>query len=155
MATVDMTALTDQELADLLASAHAEQEKRYTLSVIPQNVNVMNANYLTASGVIAGDAWKQPQGAHDAYPLDWKVTHNGKTWVSTTMSNVWEPPTNWREEVTEGGGYPEWVQPTGAQDAYDTGDRVHYTPTGLNYQSLINANTWSPVAYPAGWSEVV
>lgn len=36
-------------------------------------------------------AWNQPAGAHDAYPLGAKVTHNGKRWTSTADANVWEP----------------------------------------------------------------
>ena len=35
--------------------------------------------------------WIQPSGAHDAYPLNAKVTHNGKKWISTVSDNVWEP----------------------------------------------------------------
>lgn len=50
---------------------------------------------------------------------------------------------------TPPGQVAEWVQPTGAQDAYNTGDRVLFN--GSTYESLINANTWSPTAYPAGW----
>ena len=50
--------------------------------------------------------------------------------------------------VTED-GYPEWVQPLGATDAYNKGDIVSYN--GTLYISLIDANTWSPEAYPAGW----
>lgn len=46
-------------------------------------------------------------------------------------------------------GYPVWSQPTGAHDAYNTGDVVDYN--GTLYESLINGNTWSPDAYPAGW----
>ena len=46
----------------------------------------------------------------------------------------------------------EWVQPTGAQDAYNTGDRVLFE--GNTYESLIDANTYSPTAYPAGWQIV-
>lgn len=50
---------------------------------------------------------------------------------------------------------PVWVQPTGAQDAYNIGDRVHYpTINDPIYESLINANVWSPVAYPAGWQQL-
>ena len=30
-------------------------------------------------------------GAHDAYNIGDKVTHNGKTWVSDVDNNVWEP----------------------------------------------------------------
>lgn len=52
--------------------------------------------------------------------------------------------------VTED-GYPEWVQPLGATDAYNTGDIVSYN--GKLYRSTIDANTWSPEAYPAGWEE--
>lgn len=46
-------------------------------------------------------------------------------------------------------GYPIWVQPTGAHDAYNTGDIVNYN--GVLYESLIDGNVYSPDAYPAGW----
>lgn len=46
-------------------------------------------------------------------------------------------------------GYPLWSQPSGAHDAYNTGDIVDYN--GTLYRSLIDGNTWSPEAYPAGW----
>ena len=45
--------------------------------------------------------------------------------------------------------WPEWVQPTGAQDAYNKGDKVTYN--GKHYVSLIDGNVWSPDAYPQGW----
>ena len=50
--------------------------------------------------------------------------------------------------VTED-GYPVWVQPLGASDAYNTGDIVKYD--GTLYKSLIDGNVWSPDEYPAGW----
>ena len=46
-------------------------------------------------------------------------------------------------------GYPEWAQPLGASDAYNTGDIVSYD--GKLYKSTIDANVWAPDAYPAGW----
>lgn len=46
-------------------------------------------------------------------------------------------------------GYPVWSQPTGAHDAYNTGDIVDYN--GTLYESLIDGNVYSPEAYPAGW----
>lgn len=46
-------------------------------------------------------------------------------------------------------GYPVWSQPTGAHDAYNKGDIVDYN--GTLYQSVIDGNTWSPEANPAGW----
>ncbi|MEF2554597.1 hypothetical protein VQ042_25485 [Aurantimonas sp. A2-1-M11] len=61
--------------------------------------------------------------------------------------NVWAPGVSgWREVVAE--GYPAWVQPSGAHDAYQIGDRVSFE--GANYESVINANVWSPAGYPAG-----
>ena len=47
---------------------------------------------------------------------------------------------------------PEWVQPTGAHDAYNTGDKVIYE--GKVYESLIDNNTWSPKDYAQGWKEI-
>ena len=50
------------------------------------------------------------------------------------------------------GEIPVWVQPTGAQDAYNTGDQVYYPDAnGSVYESLIDANVWSPDALPSGW----
>lgn len=49
-------------------------------------------------------------------------------------------------------GYPVWSQPTGAHDAYNIGDIVNYN--GVLYESLMDGNTYSPEAYPAGWKQV-
>jgi len=55
-------------------------------------------------------------------------------------------------EVPQPGDIPVWVQPTGAHDAYAIGAKVHFpTINDSIYESLINANVWSPTAYPAGW----
>ena len=45
--------------------------------------------------------------------------------------------------------WPEWVQPTGAHDAYNRGDKVTFE--GAHYVSLIDGNVYSPAVYPAGW----
>ena len=49
-------------------------------------------------------------------------------------------------------GYPVWSKPTGAHDAYNTGDIVNYN--GTLYESTIDGNIWSPDEYPAGWKTV-
>jgi hypothetical protein len=49
-------------------------------------------------------------------------------------------------------GCPEWKQPTGAHDAYNIGDCITYK--GTKYESVINANVWSPETYPAGWRKL-
>lgn len=98
--------------------------------------------------------WIQPLGAHDAYPLGAKVLLNGDVWQSTIAANVWEPGvTGWTNLTnTTPTDYAAWVQPTGAHDAYNTGDKVIFE--GHLWESLINANTWSPTVYPAGWRDL-
>lgn len=47
--------------------------------------------------------WVQPTGAHDAYNIGDKVSHNDAHWVSLIDANVYEPtdavPTIWEREV--------------------------------------------------------
>lgn len=47
-------------------------------------------------------------------------------------------------------GYPVWSQPTGAHDAYNTGDIVDYN--GTLYKSLINGNTTIPGTDERYWT---
>jgi len=71
-----------------------------------------------------------------------------------TSQSDWTPdavPALWKSHAPAG-VIPEWVQPTGAHDAYQTGDMVTFE--GSVYRSLIDANVWSPTAYPAGWELV-
>lgn len=102
-------------------------------------------------------------------------TEGGHVWRSTIDNNVWAPsayPTGWTDlgvigaveepeqpdpapepepepEEPEPTGYPDFVQPTGAHDAYQTGDIVKYN--GQLYESTIDNNVWSPDTYPQGW----
>lgn len=49
--------------------------------------------------------------------------------------------------------YPEFVQPSGAHDAYKQGDKVTFD--GKHYVSIFDgANVWSPADYPDGWEMV-
>ena len=68
---------------------------------------------------------------------------SAEQWTPDTATSLYK-----KIGVTED-GYPEWVQPLGATDAYNKGDIVSYN--GTLYISTIDANTWSPEAYPAGW----
>ena len=72
-----------------------------------------------------------------------------------TSQEGWEPPnvpSLWTE-VAKPGEIPVWRQPTGAQDAYMTGDKVHYPDMdGPVYMSTFDNNTWQPDVY--GWNMV-
>ena len=89
--------------------------------------------------------------------LGWKRVYGGKTYeviqAHQTLS-TWTPdvtPALWQPvEIPE--EIPVWKQPTGAHDAYQIGDKVHFpTINDPVYESLIPANVYSPISYPAGW----
>lgn len=67
--------------------------------------------------------------AHTAQ-ADWTPDATPALWVAVSLDE-----------------YPEWVQPTGAHDAYNTGDKVSYN--GKRYVCTIDANTYAPDVY--GW----
>ena len=147
---MDLKDFTDDELERLRISVAVEQERRWTMRTVPDQMDKLVRDMLAASGQVDGAEWVQPTDATNAYPKDWTVTHDGKTWVSLTPANVWEPGVSGWREVVEEGETPEWVQPTGATDAYNKGDRVSYN--GKVYESVIDGNVWSVDEYPAGWS---
>lgn len=69
-----------------------------------------------------------------------------------TSAEEWKPsetPSLYTAIGLDENGFPVWSQPTGAHDAYNTGDVVDYN--GTLYISLIDGNVYSPDAYPAGW----
>ena len=72
-----------------------------------------------------------------------------------TSASEWTPDTATslykKIGVTED-GYPEWIQPLGASDAYNTGDIVSYN--GTLYKSIIDGNVWNPAEYPPGWEVI-
>jgi hypothetical protein len=68
-------------------------------------------------------------------------------WTPDKVPALWTPV-----RKVAGAAPDEWVQPVGASDAYRKGDRVLFQ--GATYESVIDANTWSPAAYPAGWKKV-
>ena len=89
-----------------------------------------------------------------AYAAGDRVQHGGtlyKCVQAHTSQADWTPdatPALW--VVVSIDEYPEWVQPTGAHDAYNTGDKVSYN--GKRYVCTIDANTYAPDVY--GWEEV-
>lgn len=75
-----------------------------------------------------------------------------------TSQEDWTPDVTrslWTPIGVAGDGIPVWSQPTGAQDAYNTGDQVHF-PTAEDpvYESTVDGNVWSPEVYPTGWREI-
>ena len=95
--------------------------------------------------------WK----ADTAYTADTRLYYGGKLYKvvqAHTSQSDWTPDITpaLYTEVAEPGTIPVWKQPTGAQDAYMTGDKVHY-PGENNpvYVSTMDYNTYAPGVY--GW----
>ena len=71
-----------------------------------------------------------------------------------TSSETWLPdisPSLYKAIGVTEDGYPEWAQPLGASDAYNTGDIVSYN--GVLYKSIMDGNAWPPDV--SGWEVVL
>ena len=65
----------------------------------------------------------------------------------------WEPDiavSLWRGIADPAEEWPEWSQPIGAQDAYQTGDKVSHN--GGHWISAVDNNVWEPGVF-YGWEE--
>lgn len=70
-----------------------------------------------------------------------------------TSQDNWTPdavPSLYVSIGLDASGYPVWAAPTGAHDAYNTGDIVDYN--GTLYQSLIDGNCTVPGSDERYWS---
>ena len=89
-----------------------------------------------------------------AYATESRIQYEGTLYrcvQAHTSQADWTPdktPALWTVVSVE--EWPEWVQPTGAQDAYARGDKV--THNGKHWVSTMDANVWEPGV--AGWDEV-
>lgn len=100
-----------------------------------------------------------PKWATDtAYALDVRVRYGDKLYrcvQAHTSQAEWTPdvtPALWTE-VAKPGEIPVWRQPTGAQGAYMTGDKVWYPDRGdAVYESTMDYNVYAPDV--TGWKEV-
>ena len=90
-----------------------------------------------------------------AYAVDDRVQHGGilyKCVQAHTSQADWTPDATqalWVVVSIE--EFPEWVQPTGAHDAYNIGDKVSYN--GQRYICTTDANEYAPGVY--GWDLII
>lgn len=106
----------------------------------------------------------------DAYNVESKITDEERESLYALARQHARPQYNYDTEIEaiwaairelqqaqEGGGteptdeWPEYVQPTGAHDAYQVGDKI--TWNGKHYICIFANCVWSPADYPAGWQE--
>lgn len=85
-----------------------------------------------------------------------RIWDDGKLWKVLqphTVSQEWRPAeaVSLYVEVSIA-EWPEYRQPTGAHDAYNTGDKVTFE--GRHYICKMDSTTFSPAEYPAAWELV-
>lgn len=97
-------------------------------------------------------AWQ----AGTAYTVDERIRYNSTLYrcvQAHTSQADWTPdatPALWT--VVSLDEWPEWVQPTGAQDAYAKGAKVSHNDK--HWTSEVDGNVWEPGIYGNLWSEV-
>lgn len=127
----------------------------YTNAVIKANLIQTAINYLPDDEAETVTALFPKWETGNAYELGDRAQYNDllyKCVQAHTSQDNWTPdltPALWVRTSTD--EWPEWIQPTGAQDAYNKGDKVSFK--GSHYISLIDGNVYSPEAYPAGWEK--
>ena len=90
-----------------------------------------------------------------AYAVNDRIQYGVKLYKCVqahTSQDDWTPdvtPALWTAVPDPAIEWPDWVQPTGAQDAYAKGDKVAHNDK--HWISDVNANVWEPGVY--GWTE--
>ncbi len=97
-------------------------------------------NWITDHNYVTGDRVK-----YGEYLYKCLQNHTSQDdWTPDVAVSLWvkvaDPSVEW----------PEWVQPTGAQDAYPLGAKVSHNEK--HWQSTVANNVWEPGIY--GWEEV-
>ena len=150
---MDIGSVSDAELRQLKRIIDTELSRRETLASVPDQMDKLVRDMLAASGQVEGGQWKQPTGYENAYPKGWVCTHHGNEWTSNIAGNTLEPGVSgWTMTPVEGEPPPEYKDPAGYQDAYNTGDLVTFE--GDVYKCLRDGTTWSPRVAPTVWELV-
>lgn len=103
------------------------------------------------TGVELFPAW----ATNTAYAVGDRVQYNGvlyKCVQAHTSQADWMPdatPALWVIVSVE--EWPEWIQPTGAHDAYGKDAKVSHN--GKHWKSTMDANVYEPGVY--GWEEII
>lgn len=130
------------------------REKSFHLRAMIERAAVSLPDEDALEAVELFPAWK----AETAYAVGERIRYGEKLYrceQAHTSQAGWIPPdvpALWTE-VAKPGEIPVWRQPTGAQDAYMTGDKVHYPDKdGPVYICTMDYNVYAPDV--TGWELV-
>ena len=125
-----------QELQERAILDYASDEDAYTMRYLYPEWLGNGLTYKTNDRLMYNDKFYKVLQDHTSQ----------SDWTPDTASSLYV------EIADPSNEYSEFKQPTGAHDAYAKGDKITFE--GKHYISLIDANVYSPTAYPAGWSLV-
>lgn len=125
------------------------REHAYKIRAMIEKASISLADEDALQAVELYPAWQ----TGTAYSVNDRIRHNSILYrcvQSHTSQADWTPdvtPALWT--VVSLDEWPEWVQPTGAQDAYSKGDKVSHNDK--HWVSDVDNNVWEPGVY--GWEE--
>lgn len=85
---------------------------------------------------------------------EWLINHFGGTWIETNKGDVVENFAGkgfFHDENSSARFAMQWIQPTGAEDAYPVGAYVYHS--GQIWQSKVADNIWEPGVF--GWFDPI
>lgn len=125
------------------------QARALRAAMVKSSPSLSDADALSAPMMF--DKWK----TDTAYEEGDRRRYNGilyKCLQAHTSQDTWTPsdaPSLWARVDDPAIEWPEWVQPTGATDAYAKGAKVSHN--GKHWVSDVDGNVWEPGVY--GWAE--
>lgn len=135
-----------------------ELRKALQLFLATLDVDVQEEEILSVASVFPAYEVGKAYKIKDVFAYGYNEVGDAQLYVvlqDHTSAEEWKPDASaslYKAIGVTKTGYPVWVQPLGASDAYNTGDIVSYND--VLYKSLIDGNVWAPDAYPAGWEVV-
>ena len=125
-----------QELTEKTVLNNASDEEAYVMRYLYGEWSGDGITYKTNDRLMYNDKFYKVLQDHTSQ----------SDWTPDTASSLYV------EIADPSNEYSEFKQPTGSHDAYTKGSKVTFE--GKHYISLIDANVYSPTAYPAGWNLV-
>ena len=129
--------------------------KRQHILKLRELIERLSAHLLDADALDGVELF--PRWSDDSdYAVDDRVNYNGtlyKCLLAHTSQPSWTPdvsPSLWVRVDDPHIEFPEWVQPTGATDAYPLGAKVSHLER--HWISDYDNNVWEPSVF--GWTEV-
>lgn len=154
----DETALSKIN-AKIEADKIAEQTVQAKEASVTKVAKIMALSFTDEQAIEVVDLYPEYEIDH-AYKQNDRFQYNGSLYKvnqNHTSQAQWVPGESGTESLytnlmLDESGYQIWKQPTGAHNAYNTGDIVRYPDKdGQLYKSLIDGNAYSPDTYPQGW----